>query len=214
MTSQPPVQQSIRAFVAIEIGDDAKRALSDAIAALRAERIAALRPVRPEGVHLTLKFLGDIAPEIAPRIGQALAEVAARHAPFTLTLGDAGFFPAGNAGRARVLWVGIDGDADALRQLQRDVDDALAALGFPRERHPFRPHLTLARLRHRASPPDRRRAAAALANHPLPQAVRSRADAVSLMQSELLPGGARYSRIAHAALPTNPLVARRCPRFV
>ena len=80
--------------------------LTDAIAALRSERIAALRPVRPEGVHLTLKFLGDIAPELAPRIGEALEGVAGRHAPFSLALGDTGFFPAGNAGRARALWVG------------------------------------------------------------------------------------------------------------
>lgn len=200
MITKPPAQPLIRVFVAIALGDHAKRALADAIAALRAERIAALRPVRPEGVHLTLKFLGNIAPELAPRIGQALAAVAARHAPLSLTLGDAGFFPAGNASRARVLWVGIDGDTAALRELQREVDAALAALGFPPERQPFRPHLTLARLRHSASPPDRRRAAAALANHPLPQAVRIRARAISLMQSDLQPGGAIYTRIAYAPL--------------
>lgn len=200
MIAKPPAQPPIRAFVAIELGDHAKRALADAIADLRARRIAALRPVRPEGVHLTLKFLGNIAPERAPRIGQALADVAARHAPFTLTLGDAGFFPAGNPGRARVLWAGIDGDTAALRLLQSEVDDALAALGFPPERQPFRPHLTLARLRHGASPPDRRRATAALANHPLPLDVRIRARAVSLMQSDLQPGGAIYTRIAHAEL--------------
>lgn len=200
MTGKPPAQLPIRAFVAIELGDHAKRALADAIAALRARRIAALRPVRPEGVHLTLKFLGNIAPERAPRIGQALADVAARHAPLSLTLGDAGFFPAGNAGRARVLWVGIDGDTAALRLLQCEVDAALAALDFPPERQPFRPHLTLARLRHGASPPDRRRAASVLANHPLPPDVRIRARAVSLMQSDLQPGGAIYTRIAHAPL--------------
>ncbi len=200
MTSCPPAQQPIRAFVAIEIGDEAKRALADAIAALRSERIAALRPVRPEGVHLTLKFLGDIAPELAPRIGEALAGVAARYAPFGLALGGTGFFPAGNAGRARALWVGVEGDVDALRELQGDVDGALAALGFARERQAFRPHLTLARLHNRASAADRRRAVVALANYALPQDVGVRADGVSLMRSELLPGGARYSRMAHAAL--------------
>ena len=204
MTAKPPAQPPIRAFVAIELGDHAKRALADAIAALRAERIAALRPVRPEGVHLTLKFLGNIAPDTAPQIGQTLADVAARHAPLTLTLGDAGFFPAGNASRARVLWVGIDGDTAALRELQREVDAALAALDFPPDRQPFRPHLTLARLHPGASSPDRRRAASALANHPLPQAVRIRAHAVSLMQSDLHPGGAVYSRIAYAPLRGAP----------
>ena len=200
MSSQPPAQRPIRAFVAIEIGGDAKRALADAIAALRADGIAALRTVRPDGVHLTLKFLGDIAPEIAPRIGEALAGVAARCAPISLALGDAGFFPAGNAGRARVLWAGVEGDMDALGELQGEVDDALAALGFARERQAFRPHLTLARLHNRASPLDRRRAVAALANYALPPAVRVRADGVSLMQSDLQPGGARYSRIAYAPL--------------
>ena len=200
MTSQPPAQRPIRAFVAIEIGGEAKRALADAIAALRSDHIAALRPVRPEGVHLTLKFLGDIAPEVAPRIGDALAGVAARYAPFRLALGGTGFFPAGNAGRARALWVGVDGEVDALRELQDDVDGALAALGFARERQAFRPHLTLARLHNRASASDRRRAVAALGNYRLPQDVGIRADGVSLMRSELLPGGARYSRMAHAAL--------------
>ena len=200
MTSQPPAQRPIRAFVAIELGGGAKRALADAIAALRAERIAALRPVRPEGVHLTLKFLGDVAPEIAPRIGEALAGVAARYAPISLALGDTGFFPAGNAGRARALWAGVDGDMDALGELQGEVDGALAALGFARERQAFRPHLTLARLHNRASPSDRRRAVDALANYALPQDVGVRADGVSLMQSDLQPGGAIYSRIAYAPL--------------
>ena len=200
MTSQPPIRQSIRAFVAIELGGEAKRALEDAIAALRAERIAALRPVRPEGVHLTLKFLGDIAPELAPRIGEALVEVAGRYAPFGLAMGGTGFFPAGNAGRARALWVGVEGDVDALRELQGDVDGALAALGFARERQAFRPHLTLARLHNRASASDRRRAVDTLGNYRLPQGVDIRADGVSLMRSELLPGGARYSRMAYAAL--------------
>ena len=200
MTAKPPAQRPIRAFVAIELGDRAKRALADAIAALRAQRIAALRPARPEGVHLTLKFLGHIAPERAPGIGQALADVAARHAPLTLTLGDAGFFPAGNAGRARVLWVGIDGDTAALSLLHSDIYAALATLDFPPDRQPFRPHLTLARLHTGASPSDRRRAVAALANHPLPPDVRIRAHALSLMQSDLQPGGAIYTRIAHAPL--------------
>ena len=200
MTSQPPTSQPIRAFVAIELGGGAKRALADAIAALRAERIAALRPVRPEGVHLTLKFLGDVAPERVARVGEALVGVAARYAPFSLALGDTGFFPAGNASRARVVWVGVEGDMDALGELQGEVDDALAALGFARERQAFRPHLTLARLHNRASPSDRRRAVAALANHKLPPDVRIHADGVSLMQSDLQPGGARYSRIAYAPL--------------
>lgn len=188
----------IRAFVAIELSDDAKRALTALIQSLRGLRIDGLRLVRLEGMHLTLKFLGDIDASRVPRIADAMATVSARHTSFRLTLAEPGFFP--NADRARVLWVGVDGDLRPLRQLQRDVDETLAVLGFAAEKRPFNPHLTIARMRDSAARADRRRAADALAAYPLPPGIVISANAVSLMQSELRPGGAVYTRIAHAPL--------------
>ena len=109
-----------------------------------------------------------------------------------------GFFP--NADRARVLWIGVDGALRPLRQLQRDVDETLATLGFAAEKRPFNPHLTVARMRDSAPRADRRNAADALAAYPLPAGIAISANAVCLMQSELRPGGAVYTRIAHAPL--------------
>ena len=192
----------IRAFIAIELSDDAKRALTALIQSLRGRRIDGLRLVRPEGIHLTLKFLGDIDASRVPRIADALAVVSARHTPFRLTLAEPGFFP--NADRARVLWIGVGGDMHQLRQLQRDVDETLAALGFAAEKRPFNPHLTIARMRDSAARADRRRAADAIAAYPLPDGIAISANAVSLMQSELRPGGAVYTRIAHAPLSGAP----------
>lgn len=204
-TQKPPRASSdarIRAFVAIELSDDAKRALTALIQSLRNRRIDGLRLVRPEGIHLTLKFLGDIDTSRVPRIADALATASTRHTPFRLTLAAAGFFP--NADRARVLWIGVGGDLRPLRDLQRDVDETLAALGFAAEKRPFNPHLTIARMRDSAARADRRRAADALAAYPLPHGIVISANAVSLMQSDLRPGGAVYTRIAHAPLSGAP----------
>lgn len=204
-TQRPPRASSdarIRAFVAIELSDDAKRALTALIQSLRDRRIDGLRLVRPEGMHLTLKFLGSIEASRVPRIANALAVVSARHTPFRLTLAEPGFFP--NADRARVLWIGVGGDMRPLSQLQRDVNETLAALGFAAEKRPFNPHLTIARMRDSAANADRRRAVDALAAYPLPDGIDISANAVSLMQSELRPGGAVYTRIAHAPLIATP----------
>ena len=200
-TQRPPRASSdvpMRAFVAIELSDDAKRALAALIQSLRNRRIDGLRLVRPEGIHLTLKFLGNIDASRVQPIAAALAAASARHTPFRLTLTAPGFFP--NADRARVLWIGVGGELRPLIDLQRDVDETLAALGFAAEKRPFNPHLTIARMRDSAARADRRRAADALAAYPLPPGIAVSANAVSLMQSELRPGGAVYTRIVHAPL--------------
>ena len=200
-TQSPPRASSnarIRAFVAIDLSDEAKRALTALIQSLRGRRIDGLRLVRTEGIHLTLKFLGDIDASRVPHIADALAAASARHAPFRLTLTAPGFFP--NADRARVLWIGVGGALSPLRHLQRDVDETLATLGFAAEKRPFNPHLTIARMRDSAARADRRRAADALAAYPSPHGIDISANAVSLMQSELRPGGAIYTRIVHAPL--------------
>lgn len=200
-TQRPPrasTDARMRAFVAIELSADAKRALAALIQSLRNRRIDGLRLVRPEGIHLTLKFLGNINASRVPSIAEALAAASARHAPFRLTLTAPGFFP--SADRARVLWIGVGGDMRPLIDLQRDVDQTLAALGFAAEKRPFNPHLTIARMRDSAARADRRRAAYALAAYPLPPGIAVSANAISLMQSELRPGGAVYTRIAQERL--------------
>ena len=191
-------KNTIRAFVAVELSDEVKAHIAAAIEQLRSEQINNLRLVRPEGVHLTLKFLGDIEVSQVPQVAGAMQQVASRHTPFSLTLGAPGVFP--NTNRARVLWVGVDGDLRALKSLQAEVEEALTSVGFATERQPFNPHLTIGRMHHRASRSDRQRATDALAAIPLPANQTVAVNNISLMKSTLRPGGAIYQRISEAML--------------
>lgn len=179
----------LRLFVALELPEEWTQALARMQADLRARGLARLRWVRPEGIHLTLKFLGEVpAPRLAG-IDAALRGAVARAPDFALRLGAPGTF---GRGSPRVLWVGIEGDLDRLAALQRRVEAVLAPLGFPPEGRPFAPHLTLARVPE-AAPPDLRRAVApAVEWLRVPPAPDFRVSRVSLMESRLGPGGAVY----------------------
>ena len=115
-----------------------------------------VRWTKPENVHLTLKFLGDIQEEVLGNLCAALEEVCTKHTPFHVELARLGAFP--SAWRARILWVGGGAGFDRLRVLAADLDDAFAPLGFEREERPYTPHLTLGRVRGRPAsfdpPPD------------------------------------------------------------
>ena len=189
---------TIRTFVAVELSDSIKAHIAADIAQLRQEQIDNMRLVRPEGVHLTLKFLGDIDANRVSTVADAMTQAAARHAPFSLALGQPGVFP--NTNRARVLWLGVEGDLQLLRLLQSDIEEALIAAGFPPEKQRFNPHLTIGRMHHRASREDRRRATDALAALTLPEDRTIAVNAISLMKSTLLPGGAIYDQIVHTEL--------------
>ena len=105
-----------------------------------------------------------------------------------------------NANRARVLWIGVDGDLQPLRLLQAGIEDALTAIGFSPEKRGFNPHLTIGRMHHRASRSDRSRAADILSSLDLPERQPIAVNAISLMKSTLLPDGAIYERIAYSDL--------------
>ncbi len=188
----------IRAFVAIEIDGSVKRHIAAAIDALRQQRIDGLKLVRPDGVHLTLKFLGNISASKVSQIADAMASVAAQHTPFDLTLGAPGAFP--SSARARALWIGVKGDLRPLLELQRSMDEALEAFGFAADKQPFMPHLTIGRMRHRASRANRQHATDALAAHPLPASQTIAVASISLMKSTMQPGGALHERIGNALL--------------
>ena len=104
-----------------------------------------IRWVRPENLHLTVQFLGNVHGELVQAVTEALHRAAAGVAPFTLQLGGVGVFPSRE--RPRVFWVGVSGDIAVLRQLNRQVQGELKELGFDPGKNRFSPHLTLARLR-------------------------------------------------------------------
>lgn len=141
--------KTIRAFIAVELPEAVKTTL----AALGRELDGRVPPgsvrwVRPEAMHLTLRFLGDTPQEALPGIQAALDGIGLRHAPFTLELGRVGCFP--NCRRPRVVWVGLagpDADRQALLALKGDIDEGLRPLGWPPEDRPFQAHLTLGRVK-------------------------------------------------------------------
>jgi 2'-5' RNA ligase len=152
-----------------------------------------VRWTTPENVHLTLKFLGDVRPEALDDIYAALGEVCAEHAPFDAVLAELGAFP--SARRARILWIGVGAGSDRLRSLSADVDDALAPLGFEREKRPYVPHLTLGRVR--GGP----------LNLDLPSGgggTRFRVGRIELMESRLAAKGATYRTVGNFILGGKP----------
>ena len=188
----------VRVFVAADLPEFVEDALGRAALSLREARIEGLRPVRPEGVHLTLKFLGDVPESQIEGIGQAVSAAVAGQRQFEISTGGFGAFP--NDRRPQVLWVGIEGRLEPLMRLQADVDAALGALGFQTETRPFHPHLTLARLDRRMPDHARRASLDALESTGLAAGMRIPVRLVSLVESILGRGGARYVRLATARL--------------
>ncbi|MBM11327.1 MAG: RNA 2',3'-cyclic phosphodiesterase [Chloroflexi bacterium] len=188
----------VRSFIAIPVPPDGINILKRTVEQLDSDFGRNVRWVRPEGIHLTLKFMGDIPGDMVTKVDSALPEVAADFAPFSLSLSGLGVFP--NARRPRVLWAGITGDMDALSALQLAVDDAVADLGLPREQREFSPHLTLGRVRRETPEGQLRKIGRAMAEGDLSGDFSWQADAVHLMRTELDPAGSRHYLVGAASL--------------
>lgn len=187
---------AIRTFIAVGVPAAAQQALADAAGQLRAAMPPAVRWAAPDGMHLTLKFLGDIAPARVEPLRAALTDAAQETAPFPLRLSGLGVFPTPR--RPRVLWAGVAGDTDALAALQQSVERASIRLGFAPESRPFAPHITIGRVRQGADSRAQHRVGEAIdAAPPLPPSSWT-ADAIQLMQSVPTPGGMRYAELGSA----------------
>lgn len=184
----------IRAFIAIELNEEVRRALSDLQRGLKKE-LAAVRWVRPAGIHLTLKFLGDIPEEAVDAIGAALATATRGQGALNLSVKGLGVFP--SIRKARVIWAGLGGETAALFDLQRVVDAALEAVGFPREGRRFKAHLTLGRFK---KAPLTHELAKVIEDRSAFPPVAMPVDAVVLYRSELRPQGARYTTLSRVTL--------------
>ena len=182
----------MRLFFAIELGDDLLDLLDETTAPLRAEA-PELAWVGRAKQHLTLKFLGEVDEAAVPKLTAAADRAAARHPPLEMSVREVGAFP--NFRRARVVWIGVEQEP-RLELLHHDLEQFCEQEGFEVEGRPFRPHITLARVRS-ALPVERMRALARVA-----RSVRMRAtmpvERITLFESTLAPSGAHYRRL-HAA---------------
>ena len=188
----------MRVFVGLDIPEDIRGAITGYMDGLR-NFAPDVRWVRPESLHVTLKFIGEQSPEDVEQIKRELAFV--KSAPVHIAFHDTGFFP--NAKSPRVFWVGIHA-GDELPQLAAGVDDAVSQLGIPREKNAYKPHLTLSRSGS-GSPHPRlgerpsnklARLAEKLKSLPQPDFGTMTAREFYLYESKLGAGGARYTKIA------------------
>jgi 2'-5' RNA ligase len=152
-----------------------------------------VRWVRPDLVHVTLKFLGGVPMSKLPSVKLAMQEAVARHSPFGLEFDTIGTF--GGREGLRLMWIGIAGDVLRLEALVKATNAALGVVGFEAERRPFRPHLTLGRINDDVS--TRRRAEIEVAVGKTEVAEYAwRINNVSIVRSTLLAGGPRYDVLA------------------
>jgi len=161
--------------------------------------------MRPESMHVTLKFIGEKPVEAVEEIKRAVAGVGSE--PFEISFRGYGFFP--TAKSARVFWAGIEAGPQ-LASLARAVDQATAKLGIPKEEHAYSPHLTLARGGGRSGAPDSQKGdrpnrgfqklQEKLAAMPTPEFGTMTAREFFLYESQLLRGGARYTKIERFGL--------------
>ena len=189
---------AIRAFVAVGIAAAAREQLSGAAGRIRERIPDGIQWANPDGMHLTLKFMGNLPVSAVAPLLEALEAAAAGRRPFALELAGLGAFP--HRRPPRVLWAGVGGDLEALAGLQQAAEAAITGLGYPPETRRFAPHITLGRPRRGLSDAQLSRIGAAVYGVAPPRPAGWRVTSVELMRSELLPSGARYTALGSAAL--------------
>ena len=190
--------EQVRSFIAIELPDELKQRLSQLQGRLKAHNQPWVKWVNPYRIHLTLKFLGNITTGKIDEIIKAMEEATKGIPPFHLKVRELGVFP--NLKRVQVAWVGLNGEVDKLSQLQKRIEASLAHLGFTHESRPFTPHLTLARIRDRASAEERQAFGQVITSADRETDYTFEVNLISLMKSQLTIEGAIYSQIGSIKL--------------
>ncbi len=191
--------EAMRTFIAIVLSQEVHKALGDLIGRLRAGPGGeAGRWVRPESIHLTLKFLGDVPSTKLEAVYAAVQRACATVPPFEMMVEGVGCFP--NARRPRVVWAGVREETGRLEALQRAVEREAAKEGFAPEDRAFTPHLTLARIKDRADRAEIEALGRAVSQEQFALAAPVRVEEVYVMKSDLRPEGAIYTPLFRAPL--------------
>lgn len=135
--------ESVRTFIAVNLPDEVRIRIGEFQKTLQENR-GPVKWVKPEGVHITLKFLGNVEASRISEISKVLEIILRKYAPFSVTIGGVGCFP--HPKRPNVLWIGIHEGKEILTNMAREIDSALDRLGVPKEARPFSPHVTIARI--------------------------------------------------------------------
>lgn len=191
----------LRTFIAIELDETLRLAIARVQGKFK--RLAppgSVKWVAPDGIHLTLKFLGDTPAGRVPEIEAALRAACAGFAPFEVGVEGRGCFP--NFRRPRVVWVAVKDRGQTLARLQAAVERHVAPLGWPTEERGFSPHLTLGRVAKSAGPAEMAAIGQLVEQSEVRQIGAQQVTAVSLIRSDLRPTGAVYTSLIHVPLAT------------
>ncbi|MDI6744478.1 MAG: RNA 2',3'-cyclic phosphodiesterase [Thermodesulfovibrionales bacterium] len=178
----------LRCFISLELPEELKKNIYIPIEKLKATG-ADVRWVQPENLHLTLKFLGDTTEEQLKNISEKLISLAKAHERFYLHISGAGVFP--NLKHPRVVWLGMH-DSEEVIRLQRDIDESMEGLGFKRDEKQFAPHLTIGRV---GSLKNKDALMKELATLKEVDFGKIKVINITLMKSELKPGGAEHFKL-------------------
>jgi len=184
----------MRTFIAIKIPDIVKSELIQITDKLKSSR-ADLKWVKPEGIHLTLKFLGNIDEQKATEVKEVLNKVVKAEVPFEIRLEGLGAFP--KPASPRVIWAGVKEGAQNTINLAKNLEEQLEKIGFEKERRSFHPHLTLGRLR---SPQNKGKLSNLLESTKFKSSSIIKVARLNLIQSTLTPTGAIYTVLYQAEL--------------
>ena len=185
----------LRTFIAFKLPKEIRRRIGEMQSHGRSAGLG-VRWVKPDNIHLTLKFLGDTDPSLGSAVRTAMQTAVAGQRPLELATGGLGGFP--SLKRPRVIWQAVTGDIERLRTIQTRLAAGLAPCGFKPEGRPFRAHLTIGRIRK----PQRwgAREAAMVTQHGDMPAQPFTADTLIWYRSQLHPQGAVYSELARVPL--------------
>jgi RNA 2',3'-cyclic 3'-phosphodiesterase len=186
---------TIRCFIAINLSEEIRSSIDNLIAELR-KTGTDVAWVRPEKIHLTLKFLGNTDDSLIPKIKECLSKKLSHYNAFYIKIVGVGCFPSSK--RPRVLWIGME-NSDFLKGIQKDIDAEVAGFGFALEDRPFSPHLTIGRVRSQKGIADMLMRFEAFRTADFGSiGVKS----IHIMKSELKPAGAEYTSIAEIPIGT------------
>lgn len=185
-----PIEATRRLFIAVMLPAPLQQRLAGLLHLLDAHR-ASVRPVRPEALHVTLRFLGDMTGAQEEKVMAVCAASVEGIAAFELAIGGFGVFP--HTRQPRVVWLGCPTGAASLALLHQRLQDELLRRRIVERREEFTPHLTLARVRLEADRAARAALGTAIAALPAGEQARCEASEISLVQSVLSPRGSRYT---------------------
>ena len=180
----------MRSFISIEIPGDIRDHIGNYIAEINGA-LTGVKWVKPENIHLTIKFLGNIREKDVPGLRDCITGAAKEFEPFMLTMTNLGYFP--NFSNPRIVWIGVDGGLDSLLDVFQYMETCLEEAGYDREERTFSPHLTIGRARRNSTI----KVSGSVREF---EPISFKIDKIALMKSTLTPQGPVYESITESTL--------------